>query len=50
MIDIPEDYDEEDSGDEYSEDIEGWWELYNEKEHADKCMFGNQQEVTFNKL
>ena len=51
VSDKPDDYDEEENdGDEYSDDIEGWWELYNEKEHEGKCMYGTQQEVHFNKL
>lgn len=39
--DMPDDYDEEDiDGDEYSDNIEGWWELYDEKEHEGKCSYG----------
>ncbi len=41
--DTPDDYDEMEEdlgGDEYSENIEGWWELYNEEEHEGKCSYG----------
>ena len=41
-------YDDDDS--EYSDNIEGWWEIYDEKKHAGKCMTGTDQEVYFNKL
>ena len=47
--DLNED-DEEEGGDEYSDNIEGWWELYNEEEHESKCMYGTQQEVHFQEL
>jgi hypothetical protein len=50
----PDDENESESGDEmgdqYSDNIEGWWELYNEKEHSGKCMFGYQREVHFQSL
>ena len=44
------DEDEEDDGESYSDNIEGWWELYDEDKHAGKCMYGTQQEVQFNEL
>ena len=40
--DMPEDYDEDD-GDEYSDDIDGWFEEYDPEEH-DGLMVGTQKE------
>lgn len=34
----------------YSDNIEGWWELYDSDKHDGHVMYGNQQEVHFNKL
>lgn len=34
----------------YSDNIEGWWEIYNPEEHDGKVIFGNSTEVTFNPL
>ena len=41
-------FDEDDEGSEYSDNIEGWWELYDEEQHAGNCSFGNG--VMFNEL
>lgn len=43
----PDEYIDEEDDTEYSSNIEGWWEIYDEKKHAGKCMYGNQQEVQF---
>lgn len=42
--------DSEDGGDEYSEDIEGWWELYDSKEHDGLLIYGDNQGFKFNSL
>lgn len=34
----------------YSDNIEGWWELYDEDKHAGKCMTGYDREVHFNTM
>lgn len=47
--DQPEDRDEEDEGDSYSDDIEGWWEEYTE-EHDDELIFGHNQSFTWNEF
>lgn len=49
---MPDDYDEdEDSdGDQYNDNIEGWWKLYDEKEHEGMCRYGTQREVHFASL
>lgn len=48
--DKPEDWDEEDNyGEEYSDNIEGYWELYNEEKHEGKCSYDSKG-VVFNKL
>lgn len=44
------DEDEDSNGDQYNDNIDGWWELYDEKEHAGHCMYGTQQEVHFASL
>jgi hypothetical protein len=41
---------DEDEGDEYSEDIEGWWELYNAEEHDGLLIYGNNRGFKFNSL
>jgi hypothetical protein len=39
--DMPDDYDEEENdGDEYNDNIEGWWELYDEEKHEGSCSYG----------
>ena len=40
----------DEDGDEYSEDIEGWWELYNSDEHDGKLIFGANNTFKFNSL
>ena len=48
--DQPEDFDEEeDKGDSYSDDIEGWWEEYTE-EHDGELIFGNNSSFTWNEF
>lgn len=45
------DRDEIDLDDEcYSDDIEGWWELYDSKKHDGYLIFGNNITFTFNTL
>lgn len=39
---------EDDDGDQYSDNIEGYWELYNEEAHEGSCSIGNG--VVFNQL
>ena len=46
-----EDGEEDDGeGDQYSDNIEGWWAFYNEKDHESHCLIGCDREVTFNEL
>ena len=40
--------DEEDDGESYSDNIDGWWALYDEDEHAGHCTSSN--EVHFEEL
>lgn len=39
---MPNDHEMEENigSDEYSDNIEGWWELYNEEKHAGECSYG----------
>lgn len=39
-----------DEDDEYSEDIEGWWELYNSEEHDGLLIYGDNEDFKFNSL
>lgn len=41
---------EEDEGYDYSDNIEGWWDFYDEQTHAGHCMYGDQRAVHFNPL
>ena len=36
--------------DDYNDNIEGWWELYDAEKHDAQCMRGYDTEVHFNKL
>lgn len=50
--DMPEDYDEDSDdweSDQYSDDIEGWFELYEPDEH-DGLMIGTQREWDWKKI
>ena len=42
------DNDEDEGGDQYSDNIEGWWALYDENEHAGHCTTSN--DVIFEEL
>lgn len=49
--DMPDDFDEEESdvlGEEYSEDIGGWWEEYDEDEHKGQLIYGPRNDFTWN--
>ena len=35
---------------EYSEDIEGWWELYDSDKHDDRLIYGSNSTFVFSKL
>lgn len=43
-------YEDMDDGDEYSEDIDGYWELYDSKNHDDLLIFGFNQGFNFHSL
>lgn len=44
----PDDYDEEeDGGDEYSDNIEGWWEEYNPEKHDGHLIYGSDDKPSF---
>ena len=49
---MPEDYDEENSygDDEYSDNIEGWWEEYDPEEHDGIITFGKSDGPVFDDL
>lgn len=42
----------EESGDldDYSDSIEGWWELYDSDKHDDRLIYGSNSTFVFNKL
>ncbi len=41
---------EDEDGDWRSEDIEGWWELYNAEEHDGLLIYGSNKDFKFNSL
>ena len=46
----PHDDIEDDDENEYSEDIEGYWELYDSTKHDDHLIYENNSTFTFSKL